>query len=75
MIKADVLKSIKLDSNDYSFPTEVCLKIENKGIKILDIPVNHSFRKEGRSAINLIFTSLKFLKFLVILKYKFYSKK
>ena len=75
MIKTDILKSIKIESNDYTFPTEICLKIENKGIKILDIPVNHSFRKEGRSAINLIFTSLKFLKFLMILKYKFYNKK
>ena len=36
MIRTDVLKSIKLHSNDYSFPTEVCLKIENKGIKMLE---------------------------------------
>ena len=75
MIRTDVLKSIKLHSNDYSFPTEVCLKIENKGIKMLDIPINHSFRKEGRSSINLIFTSIKFLKFLMFLKYKFVKKK
>ena len=74
MIKADVLKSIKLDSNDYSFPTEVCLKIENKGIKMLDVPINHSFRKEGRSSIKLIITSLKFLRFLLFLKYKFIKK-
>ena len=75
MIKANVLKSIKLDSNDYSFPTEVCLKIENKGIKMLDIPIDHSFRKEGRSSINLIFTSIKFLRFLMFLKYKLVKEK
>ena len=67
--------SLKLDSNDYSFPTEVCLKIENKGIKMLDIPINHSFREEGRSSINLIFTSIKFLRFLMFLKYKFVKEK
>ena len=65
MINAGALKNIKLDSNDYSFPTEVCLKIENKGIKMLDIPINHSFRKEGKSSINIIITSLKFLGFLL----------
>ena len=75
MIKADVFKNIKLDSNDYSLPTEICIKIENKGLKILDIPIKHSFRKGGRSSINLIFTSIKFLKFLLSLKYKLIQKK
>tara|TARA_B100002051_G_scaffold274846_1_gene317000 strand:- start:878 stop:1597 length:720 start_codon:yes stop_codon:yes gene_type:complete len=71
MIKRNVLKNIKLESNDYSFPTELCLKIENKGIKMVDVPINHSYRKGGRSAINLILTSFKFLKFLLYLKFKF----
>jgi dolichol-phosphate mannosyltransferase len=75
MIKADVFKNIKLDSNDYSLPTEICIKIENKGLKILDIPIKHSFRKGGRSSINLIFTSIKFLKFLLSLKYRLIKKK
>ena len=71
MIKRDVLKKIKLESNDYSFPTELCLKIEHKGIKVNDVPIKHSYRKGGRSAINLILTSIKFLKFLLYLKFKF----
>jgi dolichol-phosphate mannosyltransferase len=70
MIKADVFKNIKLDSDDYSLPTEICIKIENKGLKILDMPIKHSFRKGGRSSINLIFTSIRFLKFLFFLKYR-----
>ena len=75
MIKADVLKSIKLESNDYSLPTEICIKVENKGLKILDIPIKHSFRKKGRSSISLIFTSIKFFKFLLFLKYKLIKEK
>lgn len=75
MIKAKVLKNIRLDSNDYSFPTELCLKIENKGIKMLDVPVKHSYRRQGRSGINIIMTSLKFIRFLIFLKYKFIKSK
>jgi len=75
MIKADVFKDIKLNSNDYSLPTEICIKIENKGLKILDIPIKHSFRKGGRSNVNLIFTSIKFLIFLIFLKFRLIKKK
>ena len=73
MFQAKILKKIRLSSNDYKFPTELCLKIENKGIQIIDLPVAHSHRKDGKSSINLILTSLKFLKFLFLLKLKLLS--
>tara|TARA_B100000963_G_C22615475_1_gene667101 strand:+ start:91 stop:804 length:714 start_codon:yes stop_codon:yes gene_type:complete len=73
MFQAKILKKIRLSSNDYTFPTELCLKIENKGIQIIDLPVAHSHRKDGKSSINLILTSLKFLKFLFLLKLKLLS--
>ena len=76
MFHRKLLKKIKLTSTDYSFPTELCLKTENKNIKIIDLPVKHSHRIDGKSSINLIITSLKFLIFLFQLKFEllFYEK-
>jgi glycosyltransferase involved in cell wall biosynthesis len=71
MIHRDVIKKIKLESDDYSFPSELCLRIENENITIADVPILHSFRKQGKSAISLFFTSYKFLKFLISLKIQF----
>ena len=68
MFDASLLKKIKLKSKDYTFPTELCLKVESLGIKIIDLPIKHSHRTDGRSGINLIFTSIKFLLFLIKLK-------
>ena len=71
MIHKDVIKRINLVSNDYSFPSELCLRIENENIKIVDVPIQHSFREQGKSAISFFNTSYKFLKFLINLKIEF----
>lgn len=71
MFHKDVIKRINLVSNDYSFPSELCLRIENENIKIADIPIQHSFREQGKSAISFFNTSYRFLKFLINLKIEF----
>ena len=77
MFDRKILKKIKLFSNDYSLPTELSLKAEMLGLDIVDLPIKHKSRQDGKSKINIIFTSLKFLKFLIKLKSKFiiYEKK
>ena len=77
MFDRKILKKIKLFSNDYSLPTELSLKAEMLGLDIVDLPIKHKSRQDGESKINIIFTSLKFLKFLIKLKSKFiiYEKK
>ena len=77
MFDRKILKKIKLFSNDYSLPTELSLKAEMLGLDIVDLPIKHKSRQDGKSKINILFTSLKFLKFLIKLKSKFiiYEKK
>ena len=68
MFSSNLLKNINLKSDDYSFPSELSIKAENSGIKTIDLPIKHAHRTNGRSNINLIITSLKFLLFLIKLK-------
>lgn len=71
LIRADVLQSLRIDSSGYSYPTEVCLKIERKGMPLVEVDVTHREREGGMSSLTLWHTGTNFLIFLVYLRLRF----
>jgi len=67
MIKADILKNLKLKANRFEFEPEVTVKILKRGIKIQEVPISYKGRKwlEGkkitwRDGITALWTLLKY---------------
>ncbi|MBU0468695.1 MAG: glycosyltransferase family 2 protein, partial [Candidatus Omnitrophica bacterium] len=51
--KKDVIKSITIESTDFTFETEVTSKLINRGEKIIEIPIDYVARsKEQGKKIN-----------------------
>lgn len=50
VFKADIIKSIELTANDFSFEPEVTAKLLKRGIKIYEMPISYfgRSRKEGK---------------------------
>lgn len=70
IIKGDCLRDLIIESNGYPTPTEICIKLFASGAKIGEEKVTHLERKEGESKLKLFRTGIKFLLFLIFLKYK-----
>lgn len=64
LIKTDVLKKVKLKSNDYQMETELILKAAKKGYKIGYVPIETIYGKEV-SHINPFTVSYRFFKTLL----------
>jgi hypothetical protein len=50
VFKADVIKSIKLESNRFGFEPEVTMKVAKKGCRIYEVPISYYGRsyEEGK---------------------------
>lgn len=70
VIKADVLKSLHLESNGFSYPTELLIKAQQKGINSVELPVTHNYRQEGTSNVKVLKTAINMLRFLFYLRLK-----
>jgi len=46
MFRANILKAIKINENDFGFEPEITAKISKKGIRIIELPVSYHPRKK-----------------------------
>lgn len=74
LIKTDILKSLNLEQNGFSFCEEATAKILKKGIKIKEVPINYYPRKFSEGKKIRLKDGIKAI--LTLLRYKFlYNEK
>lgn len=71
LIKSDIIKNIKIDSNRFDFEPEITAKLLKRGYKIKEVPISYNCRsfKEGKKIT--VTDGIKAL--YVLLKYRFYE--
>jgi len=52
VFKKNILEDLELKSNDFRVEVEIVSKILEKGYRIVEVPINYSYRKKGRSKIS-----------------------
>lgn len=70
LYRAEILKSISIESSGYQAPSEIMLKLANLGFRAREIAVSHFERKGGVSALKPLKTIAETSVFLVYLKLK-----
>lgn len=73
LYRAEILKGITVESRGYPAPTEIMVKASERNIKIGEVPVVHYERKEGKTKLKLLKTSLDVFKLLVYLRIKLHA--
>jgi len=77
LVRGDVLRSLSIETNGFQTPTEIVLKLNALGYRMVERGVTHRAREEGKSKLKVIKTSMDFLRFLFYLRGKInlYRKK
>lgn len=70
LVRRDLLQSLILDSSGFSFPAEVCLKLEALGASLGECPIRHRVRDEGASKLRVGRTAWNMFWFLVYLRFR-----
>jgi hypothetical protein len=71
LLPSDIIKDMHIDSNGYSFPTEICLKLSQQSVDMIEVNVSHDERRGGKSSLKVIRTGIFFFLFLIYLKLRF----
>ncbi len=70
LILGDVIRDLNIETNGFQTPTEIVLKLNAMGLKMVECGVTHRVREEGKSKLKVIKTSMDFLRFLWYLRGK-----
>lgn len=68
--RAEVIKEIDIESTGYQAPSEIMIKIVNKGYGTVEVGVSHYKREGGRSALKPVKAITQMTVFLLYLKLK-----
>lgn len=64
LIKAEVLKKIKIETANFEAESEILIKASEAGFKIRSVPVETVYAQE-KSQINPFIDTFRFLKFII----------
>jgi len=70
LIRGRVIRDLAIETNGFQTPTEIVLKLNALGFRMVECGVTHRVREEGKSKLKVIKTSLQFLRFLFYLRTK-----
>ena len=68
LVRGKVLRSLIIETNGFQTPTEIILKLHLTKHKMVEAPVTHRVREEGKSKLRVVKTSMDFLRFLFYLQ-------
>jgi dolichol-phosphate mannosyltransferase len=68
LIRRDLLQSLPLEATGFPLPTEVCIRLEAAGVRLVEAPVRHRERLAGESKLRVWSTGWKMGWFLVYLR-------
>lgn len=70
LVRGDLLRSLNIESNGFSTPTEIVLKLHFSGARSVEAAVRHLRREEGKSKLKVIKVSSDFFAFLCYMRKK-----
>jgi glycosyltransferase involved in cell wall biosynthesis len=70
VVRGDLLRSLRLEARGYPTPTEICLRLEARGVRVGERGVTHRERAAGASKLHPWRTAWGFLRFLLYLRMK-----
>lgn len=70
LYRAQILRSISIESKGFQAPTEIMIKLKALGYDIKELCISHLPRKKGKSALKPIKTICEVMFFLIYLKLK-----
>jgi glycosyltransferase involved in cell wall biosynthesis len=68
VVRRDLLQSIRLESTGFPLPTEICIKLQARGARLLERPVQHRQRPSGESKLKVWRTGWRTFRFLLYLR-------
>ena len=68
LVPRETLQGLRLDAAGYAFATEIALKLEAKGLRVAERPVQHIGREAGRSKLKALRTGWRMFRFLLHLR-------
>lgn len=70
LIRGEIIRRLSIETNGFQTPTEIVLKLNAMGHPMVECGVTHRVREEGKSKLQVIRTSMDFLRFLFYLRTK-----
>lgn len=70
LVRRELLQALALEANGFPSPTEICLKLEAAGARLIEAPVRHRERRAGESKLKVWSTGWKMLWFLLYSRLK-----
>jgi glycosyltransferase involved in cell wall biosynthesis len=70
VVRGDVLRGLRIEARGYPTPTEICLRLEARGVRLGELGVTHRERAAGFSKLHPFRTAWSFLRFLFYLRMK-----
>lgn len=70
VVRGEVLRSLRIEARGYPTPTEICVRLAARGIRIFEHPVRHYERPAGMSKLHPLRTAWSFWRFLLYLRRK-----
>lgn len=59
--RAEVLRNVRHDQNDFSFLPEIAIRLHKAGYRLIEEPIHFIYRRDGQSKLKLWQTSLSYL--------------
>jgi len=75
LVRRDLMQSLNPEATGYPFPTEICMKLEARGVKLGETPVRHLEREAGISKLKVWNTGMRMLGFLLYLRLRLWLVK
>jgi len=70
LVRGDIIRNLTIETNGFQTPTEIVLKLNALGYRLVECGITHRARGEGKSKLKVIKTSMDFLRFLFYLRSK-----
>ncbi|MFX0052811.1 MAG: glycosyltransferase family 2 protein [Candidatus Hermodarchaeota archaeon] len=73
--QGELIRSLTIEARAYPTPTEILIRLKNKGVKIGEMAIQHKHRIGGQSHLKLLQTGWSTLLFLIYMRIKLFLKK
>jgi glycosyltransferase involved in cell wall biosynthesis len=70
VVRGDVLRSLRIEARGYPTPTEICVRLAARGLRIGECGVTHRAREAGMSKLHPWRTAWSFFRYLLYLRCK-----
>ena len=73
--KGPLIRDMKIEARFYPTPTEIMLRLKDRGARIGEVGIHHKERTAGQSHLKLVRTGIDMFSFLIYMRIKLFLKK